>query len=108
MNQQSAIDRFEALYEEDRFLVLQEIRDTRGSGLDRATSGILQLALDLGTSALSSKQRWKLLLEAWVPNVALECSRCGGTLLPEEMVIATLQEGRCCYCDHVWQKILAE
>lgn len=108
MNKRANIDRFETLHEEDRLRVLEDIRDTRGAWLDSGTLGILRLALDQGTAALTHGQRWRLVLNAWVPNVAVECAHCGGTLQPEEMVIATLQEGRCCYCEHRWQKILAE
>lgn len=70
--------------------------------------GILRLALDQGTDTLTEKQTWRLLYGAWVPNVAVECSRDGGPLQPWEMVQATAQGGRCSFCENAWQKILAE
>jgi hypothetical protein len=57
----------------------------------------------LRSDALTPRQRWRSILDAWAPSVALECSRCGGTLL-----IAKLQGGLCDYCEHAWQKILTE
>lgn len=106
MSNQQKIERFRSLNEEDRLLVLTQIRDTMHFALEPDVFGILQLALDRGTEALSEKQLWRLLLGAWVHLVVVECSRCSCELPPEEMVHTT--QGRCDCCENAWQKILAE
>ena len=108
MSDPQKIDAFNHLPEEDRMQVLGEILQTRGYSLESDVLGILKRALDQGTAQLTPKQTWRLILGAWCPNVTIECSRCGNSLLPEEMVIATDQGGRCCYCQHAWERILAE
>lgn len=105
---QPAIDRFWSLPEDDRQMVLREILDTRSWSLEPDVLGILKLALDRGVPALTEKQAWRLILGGWVPNVAVECSRDFSPLPPEEMVQATLQGGRCSYCEHMWRKIQEE
>ncbi len=105
---QPAIDRFWSLPEDDRQMVLREILDTRSWSLEPDALGILKLALDRGVPALTKKQAWRLILDGWVPNVAVECSRCFTPLLLEEMVEATLLGGRCSYCEHMWRKIQEE
>lgn len=108
MNNQANIECFKTMPEEDRLQVLKDIRGTCGSWTDPGTLGILQLALDRGTAALTRPQWWRLVLDAWVPNVSPECSRCFGAHLPEEMVVAKLQGDRCSYCENAWQKTLEE
>ncbi len=103
-----AMERYRSLPEEDRQIVLLEILDTRSWTLETDALGILRLALDQGTDTLTEKQTWRLLYGAWVPNIAVECSRDGGPLQPWEMVQATAQGGRCSSCENTWQKILAE
>jgi hypothetical protein len=105
---QEKINRYDQLSEEDRQAVLREILQTRSYAMEADVLGILRRALDLSTDSLTPKQRWRLVLGAWCPNVEVTCSRCGETLLPEEMVLATAQGGRSCYCQHVWERIEAE
>jgi hypothetical protein len=95
---------FDTLPEESLVSVTHDLR-SRGL-LDPVPDGIARQLEDHGRASLSSKQRWRLLQEAWLDHVEGECSRCGSTLLPEEMVDATeVTGGLCSWCWHQWQKI---
>lgn len=104
MNKYELTQLFDTMPEEALVTVIQDLR-SRGL-LEPVADGIAQQLEDRGRSSLTSKQRWRFLHDAWLDHVEGECSRCGITLLPEEMVdAAEITGGLCSWCWHQWQKI---
>ena len=102
------IDRFHSLAEDDRLLALQEIHDRCGLILNPVTFGILEFTLEHGTRRLSHNQLWHLIFQAWIPCATVECKCCCEPIPPEEMVLATENQGRCTRCQHGWEKFQAQ
>ena len=95
---------FERLPEEDLLMVLQDLRNI--GALEGAAMGIARLIEARGRAFMSEKQLWRFLHDAWFDNMTGECSRCGGSLPPDEMVWAKhFAEGRCGWCQWQWDKL---
>lgn len=77
--------------------------------LEDDADGIARQIEAQGRASLTSKQTWRFLHDAWFDQVNGECSRCYGSISPEEMVWTRQLAGdRCSYCQHQWEKLAAE
>ena len=85
---------FDTMPEESLVSVIHDLR-SRGL-LDPVPDGIARQLEDRGRASLSPKQRWRFLHDAWLDHVEGECSGCGSSLLPEEMVDAAEVTGGLC------------
>ncbi len=103
MNKYELAQLFDTMPEES---LVSVILDLRSQGLlEPVPDGIARQLEDCGRASLSSKQRWRFLHDAWLDHVEGECSRCGSTRLPEEMVdAAEITGGLCSWCWHQLQK----
>jgi DNA-directed RNA polymerase subunit RPC12/RpoP len=93
-------------YNEDGFAeYIQEIID--GEHLDGAALGIAKQVADRGLDSLSDKQKYVFERDVMSHYYVEECERCGNEIPWEEMYQAT-DSNYCSYCEHMYQKMLAE
>ncbi|GAB4211054.1 MAG: hypothetical protein OHK0022_45180 [Roseiflexaceae bacterium] len=97
---------YRARYNEDGF---QEYIDVIcSSGLIEGKAlGIAKQVVDRGFESLSFKQKFVFETDVMDEFYVAECDRCGEKIVWEEMSSA-YDSGFCSYCEHVWDKMMAE
>lgn len=78
-----------------------------GDYLEGAALGVAKLWVDKGDDALTEKQACVLKHYVFDPFVTESCERCHEPIPWSEMLSAH-ETGYCSWCEHQWEKVLAE